>query len=175
MRRESFPSRTLLTCVAVCKSVQHGTVKSPLLPNSWTKSMPTAGRARRMLKTITCLRSRWRSLCFPLRGNHLLPSPPTLWCKSRAKRCAQPPLHSSASSLSGTRVGAVGERVPARDQDSLRTSVAPRRARRGCAGCKLQEPVLASYQCGRSPDTSEQIHAVRMQLKTAVVKMTAST
>ena len=37
------------------------------------------------------------------------------------------------------RVVAVGERVPAIDQDSLtqRTSVAPIRARRGCAGCEI--------------------------------------
>ena len=109
LQRESFSSWTLLTCVAVCKSVQHGTIKSSLFPNSWTKSMPTEGSARRMLKTIIHLRSRWRSLCFPLRGNHLLLSPPTLWHKSTPKRHVQPLSHSSASSLSGTGVGAVGE------------------------------------------------------------------
>ena len=67
-----------------------------------------------MLKTIMQLRSRRRSLCFPLRDNHLLPSPPTLWHKSRAKRHVQLPFHSSMSSLYGMRVVAVGEWVPAR-------------------------------------------------------------
>ena len=81
----------------------------PLFPNSWTMSLPTGGSARRMLKTIMHLRSRWRSLCFTLRGNHLLVSPPTLWHKSRPNRDVQPLSHSSASSLSGTRAGAVGE------------------------------------------------------------------
>ena len=136
LQRESSPSWTLLTCVAACKSVQHGTIRSPLLQDSWTKSLPTAGSARWMLKTIMHLRSIRRSLCFPLRDNHLLPSPPTLWRKSRTKRRVQLSFHSSTLSLYGMRVVAVEEWVPARDQDSLRTSVAQKRTRRGCAGCE---------------------------------------
>ena len=139
LQRESSPSWTLLTCVAACKSAQHGITRCPLLPNSWTMSLPTAKSARKMWKTVMHLRSRSRWLCFPFRDNHLLPSPPTLWHKSGIKKHVQLPFHSSMSSLYGMRVVAVGEWVPARDQDSLtlRTSVAPRRARRGCTGCEI--------------------------------------
>ena len=104
---------SLLNPTDLCSCLQVSTTwnyQVSSVPNSWTKSLSTGGSARRMLKTIMHLRSRWRSLCFPLRGNHLLLSPPTLWCKSRRpKRHVQPLSHSSASNLFGTRVGAVGE------------------------------------------------------------------
>ena len=53
----------------------------------------------------------------------------------------------------------------------------PRRARRGCAGCELRDPALAtSVYVGEVQFTLvQQICAKRMQLKTAVVKMIAST
>ena len=94
-------------CIAACKSVQHGTIMSSLFPNSWTKSLPTEGSARRMLKTIMHLRSRWRSLCFPLRGNHLLPSPPNTLTQIQTKetcssavsfKCIKPVWHKSGCS-----------------------------------------------------------------------------
>ena len=53
---------SLLTCVAACMSVQHGITRSPLLPDSWTKSLPTAGSARKMPKTLMHLKNR-RSHC----------------------------------------------------------------------------------------------------------------
>ena len=74
------------------------------------------------------------------------------------------------------RVVAVGEQVPARDQDSLRTSVAPRRVRRGCAGCELQDQKQLTTSVAEVQLTLVQmVCALRMQLKTAVVKMTVST
>ena len=76
---------------------------------------------------------------FPIQRQPLATFTPNTLTKSRTKRRVQLPFHSSMSSLYGMRVVAVGERVSGRDQDSLtqRTSVAPRRARRGCAGCEI--------------------------------------
>ena len=74
------------------------------------------------------------------------------------------------------RVVAVGKRVPARDQDSLRTSVALTRARRGCAGCELQDQKqLATSVAEVQLTLVQMVCAQRMQLKTAVVKMTVGT
>ena len=84
--RKYLPSWTLLTCVAVCKSVQHGTTRSPLDPNSWTKLMPTVGSAKRMLKTFMWRRRAWSSLCFPPSGDHFITLLQIPWTKSRLMR-----------------------------------------------------------------------------------------
>ena len=100
---------SLLTCVAVCKSVQHGIIKSTLLPHSWGKSLSIASSTRRILQTRHHASKEMEFIVFPTQKQPLAISSHNTWHKSRPKRCVQLLFHPSTSSLSGTKVGAVGE------------------------------------------------------------------